>query len=275
MKFNIYQKLSALYLVGLIVYWIILLESGLTASLFNYGYSLAFTVIPFIGGIIGLFRAKIWGGLKSTVGKSMVFFSIGLFLWGCGNLVWAYYNFILSVEAPYPSWADLGFAPSILFWIIGAAYLSRATGAKFQLRKLSGKIAAVVLLLIAALASYYLLVVVARGGIITTNDGGNIKLILDIAYPLGDFLAFTTSALLIGLSLRYFGGAYAVSIVSTLSGLAVMFIADFMFSFTTTAGTFYNGSFGDLLLTLGLFLITFGILGFASRPRMETGGSNV
>ena len=41
-----------------------------------------------------------------------------------------------------------------------------------------------------------------------------------------------------------------------------MTIADAVFSYTTTVGTFYNGQFGDLLLTTGLFLLTFGALGF-------------
>jgi hypothetical protein len=41
-----------------------------------------------------------------------------------------------------------------------------------------------------------------------------------------------------------------------------MFIADTIFSYTTTVGTYYNADFGDLILALGTFLISFGILGF-------------
>ncbi len=41
-----------------------------------------------------------------------------------------------------------------------------------------------------------------------------------------------------------------------------MFIADTIFSYTTTVGTYYNGNFGDLILTIGMFLLTFGVLGF-------------
>jgi hypothetical protein len=42
-----------------------------------------------------------------------------------------------------------------------------------------------------------------------------------------------------------------------------MTAADFVFSYTTTVGTYYNGNFGDLMLTTGLFLLSFGVLGFA------------
>ena len=42
-----------------------------------------------------------------------------------------------------------------------------------------------------------------------------------------------------------------------------MFFADFIFSYTTTVGTFYNGNFGDLIFTVGLFLLSYGVLGFS------------
>jgi hypothetical protein len=45
-------------------------------------------------------------------------------------------------------------------------------------------------------------------------------------------------------------------------GLAVMFIGDAGFSYTTTVGTFYNANWSDLILTTGTFLLTFGVLGF-------------
>jgi hypothetical protein len=48
-----------------------------------------------------------------------------------------------------------------------------------------------------------------------------------------------------------------------------MFLGDFVFSYTTTTGSFYNGDWGDLILTTGLFLITFGVLGFATKPVLK------
>ena len=50
-----------------------------------------------------------------------------------------------------------------------------------------------------------------------------------------------------------------------------MFIVDSLFSYTTTMNTYYNGSPVDLLFVSGLFLLTFGILGFYSaREARET-----
>ena len=117
---NTFQRFLALYLLGLIIYWIILQQSGLKTSNYNYLYSTLFSLVPLIGGIIGMVKAGIWGRFKSAIGKSVFFFGLGLFLWGAGSMVWSYYNFVAKNALPYPSFADLGFAPSIFFWGVGA-----------------------------------------------------------------------------------------------------------------------------------------------------------
>jgi hypothetical protein len=74
--------------------------------------------------------------------------------------------------------------------------------------------------------SYYVLVVVARGGVLVPEGETMLKYILDIAYPLGSFLALTISAIVSGLSFKYLGGRYLYDIYSILLGLAVMTFAD-------------------------------------------------
>ncbi len=256
------QKILSGYLVFLILYWIVLYFSNQTSGVYNYLYSFLFSLIPLLGGITGMFLSKEWGGLKSHVGKAVFFISLGLFLWGSGSMVWSYYNFVVQVAAPYPSWADLGFAPSIFFYGLGAIYLSKATGAKFALKNTTAKIFAFVAPLLILIASYYTLVVVARGGVLVPPGESVLKTILDIGYPLGDFISLTVAIVVSGLSFKYLGGKYKLSVISIWLGLGVMYLADFIFSYTTTLGTFYNGNYGDLMLTFGLFFLTFGALGF-------------
>ena len=86
---------------------------------------------------------------------------------------------------------------------------------------------------------------------------------------MGDFVGLTIAVIVSGLSFRYFGGRYTLDIISILLGLAVMTFADAVFSYTTTVGTYYNGNWGDMMLTLGLFFITFGVLGFAKMPKTQ------
>lgn len=260
---NTYQKIFSGFLVALFIFWLVLFSTSTKEGFYNYFYSFLFGLIPLIGGCIAMMRARLWGGFESAIGKAVLFIGLGIFLWGSGEMIWSYYNFFAGVSAPYPSLADLGFAPSILFYGIGAIYLSKATGAKFGLRNSYAKFFTIIAPILILALSYYVLVVVARGGVLIPDGETHLKTILDIAYPLGDFISLALAIIISGLSFKYLGGRYKTDIWAILLGLTVMFIADSIFSYTTTVGTYYNGNFGDLILTFGVFFLTYGVLGFS------------
>lgn len=274
-KSNSYQRLFTAFFVAVVGYWAFLQLTDQKTGDPNYWFSFLFGLIPLFGGLIGMFKAKIWGGLKSSLGRAIFFISLGLFLWGFGEAIWSYYNFFRDVPAPYPSVADLGFAPSIFFWILGTAYLAVATGALFALKKThKAKLVAVLVPIILLVPSYYLQVMVARDGVLIPPGETLLKVILDIAYPFGDFLALTFAAVVFVLSYRYAGGFYRKAVLCLLAGLVVMYAGDSVFSYTTTKGTYYNGDWGDLLLALGQYLMTFGVLAFATRPMAKHGAES-
>lgn len=273
-KVNPYQKFTVLTFLVVLGLWVFIQTTGRTganATTVNYWYSFIFGLIPLVGGVIGMVKSRMWGGLKSVLGKAIFFFSLGLFLWGFGESIWSYYNFFKAEPAPYPSVADIGFAPSIFFWILGTVFLAKASGAIHAFKKsaLAKTIALVMTVGLTAL-SYHMLVNVARGGVIVPEGETALKTVLDIAYPLGDFLALTFAIVVFALSRKYLGGYYRPAIAFMLFGLAMMYFGDFSFSYATTNGTFYNGNFGDLLLASGTFLMTFGILGFANIPAIKS-----
>lgn len=266
---NVYQKLISGFFLAVVVFWAALFFMHHKSGNLNYWYSFLFGLVPLLGGLIGMVRANLWGGFKSTLGRAVFFVSFGLVLWGLGESIWSYYNFFKHVAAPYPSLADLGFAPSIFFWILGTAYLSVATGALFALRKSHfTKFLVFLAIVILLIPSYFIQIKVARGGVLVPPGETVLKTVLDIAYPFGDFLALVFAAIVFGLSYKYFGGLYRRAVLFLLAGLAVMYCADSIFSYTTTKKTYYNGDWGDLLLALGLYLITYGILAFASKPSL-------
>lgn len=273
---NRFQKLTALYFLAIFVFWAVLFVTGTKSGNANYWYSFLFGLIPLIGGAVGMVKASIWGGLRSALGKAVFFVSLGLFLWGFGEIIWSYYNFFKHVPAPYPSLADIGFAPSIFFWILGTFFLAKATGAMFALKKNTwAKVFVVVVPLALLVPSYYLQVKVARQGVLVPEGETLLKVILDIAYPFGDFLALLFAGVVYVLSYKYFGGVYRRAVTFLLAGLGVMYIADSVFSYTTTRGTYYNANFGALLLTTGLFLLTYGILAFATKPALPVAKEEV
>ena len=261
MRINKYSSFLLGFSVLMFIYWIGIQISNIKDLPINLLYSFSTAVLAFIGGIMGLLVSRHWGGSKSSVGKAVLLMSLGTTSWSLGNFVWSFYNFVLHLEMPYPSLADLGYTLAVPLWAIGVFYLSQATGAKFSLRKLKGRMLLVLLPLVAAVFSYYFLFVIARDSSIEV-EGGLLKIFLDFYYPLGDWVILTMSFLLFGLSLKYLGGRFRLPVFITLLGFVIMFLADFFFSYTTTVGTYYNGNFPDLLFAVAMFVISFGVVSF-------------
>ncbi len=261
---NATKILVAVYFFS-IVWWFLLDKSGDNVTLSNYLYTVLEGLIPLAAGLYGLFQAKRWGGLRSVIGRSVLFLSAGLISWGVGELIFAgYYNLLLGVEVPYPSLADVAFIVSWPLWGIGMVYLSRATGVKTALHTFSSKIMILVIPIIAIAFSYYLLVVVARDGVISSSED-SIKIFFDLAYPIGDVVILTLATIIYGLSFKYFGGKFRLAIYVLLAGFIFNYFADFSFSYQTTLETFVPGGISDLLFTTAMSAISYGVCAFDSR----------
>lgn len=232
--------------------------SGITDARFGYFFAFSYSFIPIIGGVVGFNNAEKWGFFKSSMGKALLFLSLGLIAWGYGELIWSYYNFFLKDAIPYPSLADVCYILSYPLWALGVWYLGPATGVKFGLKNKSGKILLGLIPLIMIIFSYYFLIIVARHGVLP-QGGGVLKAFFDLAYPVGDVVITTLSLLIYGLSFRYLGGLFKVPIILLLTGIVVNYLADSAFSYTTTINTFYNGSWVDLLFITSLFLMSFSV----------------
>jgi hypothetical protein len=260
------SKYILFYYIFIFVWWAFFYTTGIahagSISLGEALYQFGLGLIPLIGGVLGLFKSRIWGGFNSYVGRALLFISIGGICWGSGQMFWSlYYNIFTNVAIPYPSLADVGYSLSFPSLALGLISLSKATGARFSLKHPAGKIVALLVTAIGAVVAYYLLVVVARGGVISSNTD-SLKIFFDFAYPLGDLTIFLSSLLVYGLSFKYLGGRYKFPIISILLGQLVLFFGDFSFSYTTTVGTYYNGHWVDMILPTAWMLIVFGVNSF-------------
>lgn len=245
-----------------IAWFALIYLTGATNDRINL-YSNAYGIIPLLSGFYGLFLAQRWGGLESSTGKALSFLSLGLITWGIGMAIWLYYNIILGIAVPYPSFADAAFIISWPLWGIGAAFLSTTTGARFGARG-KGRVMLFAIPLAVIAFSYYFLVTVARQGIISTYEDG-LKTFFDLAYPIGDVVILSVALLIIGLSYKYFGGMYKAAIYLILGAFVVNYFADFTFSYTTSLGTYYNGSLADILFATAMFVFGVGIALFDPR----------
>lgn len=252
------------YYIFILIFWLYLQINGITSGEIGYYYQFAFGLVPLLGGVLGLIRANQWGLFKSKVGTALSLLSLGLIMWGIGQMFWSiFYNIILKIEIPYPSLADYFYIISWPIWFVGMIYLSKATGAKFSLKKVEGKAILFIIPAILIAASYYLLITVARGGTLTTLDGDFQKIFFDLAYPTGDVVILTTTILIFGLSFKYLGGKYLAPIIIILLAFILNYITDFNFALSTTQGVYYNGHWVDMLYPTVLTMLSIGISQFS------------
>lgn len=262
---NKFTAFLAILYIGSLIWWSTLDRTADVTPASNYWYTVLEGVFPILGGIYGIILAKKWGFFYSSVGRAIMFLSLGLLSWGIGEMIFSlYYNLLLKIEVPYPSLADAAFIVSWPLWGIGMVNLSSATGAKYALKGATGKLTLVLFPIIIVVFSYYLLVTIARGGVISSSEGV-IKVFFDLAYPIGDVIILTLATLIYGLSFKYFGGKYKIAIYVLLFGFLANYFADFAFSYTTTLETFVPGGMADFLFTLAMFLLAFGVSSLDNR----------
>jgi hypothetical protein len=223
----------------------------------NYWWAAGLSVLAIITGILGMITAKKWSWLKSGVGQGVFFISLGNLMWGVGQAGWTYYLFKdPNVASPPSKLLDILFMSSIPFWFYGVLKLSKATGAKYGLKKTSGKMLAAALVIIMSVFSYYFLIVVARGGLDYLQGQSIFDGFIDLGYAIGEGIIFTYALVIFGLSWKYLGGRFKYPIIATLIGFGLLYFADFAFSYLDGQGKYYNGDISDLL-----FLIAFTVFG--------------
>lgn len=270
MKLTIIQKFCAACMFGLILFWLFLLLAGSTHTVYNYLFSALTNIIPLIGGIFVILESRQWKGQSKLIYRGLLFVGIGLLFWAFGGAIWSYYNYFLHMDVPYPSLADIGYGPSEFFYCIGAVYLSRGAGADLGIQKKYSKIFIIIIPIIMFIFSYYILITVGKAGVLITPHDYWLKTFLDLIYPFGDFISLTLSVIISGLYFNFLMKKYRFGIVIVLVGLIGIFFSDFLFSYTTTRQTYFNGNFADLLSTFSLFLLAFGSMFFLEEETTET-----
>ncbi len=245
------------YFFCLLIWWVSLQLSGFTDTLTNYFFGLSFGLIPLIGGILGIHTSTKWGSYTSYFGRAVLFISLGLISWGLGNCLWAYFNLVLHVEVPFPSLADLLFVVSWPLWLVGMLNLSKATGAKYSLKRAYGKVFLLIIPALAFLVTYYVVKFASGGGL--DISGGPLATFFVFAYPVGDVVILSMSLLVYGLSFGYLGGRYNLFISILLISFIVNYFGDMGFSYTTTTNSYFNGNWVDLTFALAFFMMGFAV----------------
>jgi len=254
------KKLAIVLFVLLSGWWMfvyfILKNESIPANLL---WAASYQLMALFGVICGLFISRRWGGFKSIVGRTILFFCIGLLLQVFGQSIFSFYNLFLKIEVPYPSVADVGFFFSIPFYAYAVFLLGKASGSHLSLKSFYKKIEALIIPAIILIASYLIFL---RG---YEFDWSNPLLIfLDFGYPLGQAAYVSIALLVFILSKNLLGGLMRPKVFMVLSALAVQYLADFNFLYQVSNQTWVNGGYGDYIYLVAYFCMTMALVNLGS-----------
>lgn len=245
--------ITTIIFVLLASWWLSIYFRGLTEGSENDVFANIYCVVALIGGVAGLVVSKRWGGYKSILGRAIGAFALGLLGQFFGQLVFDYYHFILGVELPYPSIADIGFFSTGLFYGYGAIQLMKVAGANFSLRSYKGKAIAIIIPILWAVFSYWFFF---RGYQFDWSQP--LATILDLISPIIDAAYVSLAILAYILSRKWLGGFMRWPILFLLVAIISEAFADFHFLYQASRETWYAAGTNDLL-----FLVTFTLMALA------------
>src|SRR5579885_2311375 len=75
----------------LALWWVALYTTVGKDDIRNQIFSAVYGILALYGAVWGFYTATKWGGFKSFMGKSLLFFSFGLFAQEFGQLAYSYY----------------------------------------------------------------------------------------------------------------------------------------------------------------------------------------
>jgi len=211
---------------------------------------------PFIAGLAvaaSFFALKrYWDTPSSRLSRVWLGFTLGMTLWFLGELGWAIYALVLSIEIPYPSIADVfwlgGYIP---LFIALDLYIRLFRPALFKRMYFAG--AALVSIL-----SVALFIVLAPPVLEAEEDV--VTKIVSMAYPALDLTLFSEAILgLLIFTVTKLKGRIGVAWLFINAGILMNVIADILFSYTNLQGTYYDGHPLELFFHWGyvLFALAF------------------
>jgi len=152
------------------------------------------------------------------------------------EITWAAYYFFLNIPIPYPSIADI-------FYL--AAYVPLSIGVFMYFRAFSGALTR--RRLIASVGTIAAATILVFTFVIPTELSiGNppVETITDLAYPALDLVLFSLAVLSLAI---FLGGSIGKWWILLAGAIILDIIADEYFLYLEAKGTYYNGSFDDLI----------------------------
>lgn len=246
-------QLTIVFFVILTFAWVFIFLGGSTDDPINHIFGFIYGGFSLWGGVLGLISSQRWGGLRSLIGRSIIFLSIGLLLQAFGQYSFWYYNYALKIEVPYPGIPDIGYFGTIPFYIYAAILLAKSSGAKISLKTLVNKAQVIIIPLLMLSVAYYLF-----GKDYDFSEVGSLQTFLDFGYPMGQAIYISIAILTYSLSRKILGGIMRFPILFLIIAFLGQFLADYIFIYFHDL--YFPASFIDYFYLLAYFLMSFGLI---------------
>ena len=174
--------------------------------------------------------------LSENFARLWFLFALGPACWLVAEVTWATYYFFLNVPVPYPSIADIFYIAAYVPLSIGLFMYFRAFSGALTRRRLvasAGTIAAAAILVFTFVIPTELQM--ANPPIVT---------ITDLIYPALDLVLFSLAILSLAI---FLGGSIGKWWIMVVGAIILDIVADEYFLYLEAKGTYYNGSFDDLI----------------------------
>lgn len=179
--------------------------------------------------------------------------------WTCGEATWSWYEVVLRVQVPTPSWADVGYLAAPML-VVAAFACHPATRSRERWRAIS-------ILDAVAVASALLFVawILVLGPLWSHSGGLSVGALVAVAYPFSDVMILV----LVVLALRSLPPGRRAVIALLLGGLVCMAVSDTVYTYLTQIHRYASGD----LIDAGWFAAYLAIAGgaFLSQPSVDTG----
>jgi len=243
---------------ALLSFWSYIAINGLQgdhsiAELFSGIYG----IMALFGGIFGLTVGRHFGGFKSFIGATVMYISLGLLAQVAGQLTYSAYTQLFNIEIPYPSWGDVGYFGSVIFYIMAAWSAVKAVRTKVALKSALNK-ALVVIVPIGLLTLSYVVFLSNY----KYQDGQLLATILDFGYPLGQAIYIAIALLALVLSRKFLGGIMKNVILLLIFAFFLQYVADFMFLYQHNQDTWKTAGLNELVYLTAYFVMTMSLIKF-------------
>ncbi len=246
----------ALYLVYVAVWVYIQFYVPEGAALRDH-FTDTYGIIAGIGAVAGLLIAKEWGGLKSILGRSLTFFSIGLLFQFLGQVCYAIYFYVYNIENPYPSFGEVFYFGSILIYIYAVWQLAKVSGSGISLKQVKYKILAIGMPIMMMVISY-----IAFLRNYEIDPESPLVTFLDFGYPLGQAIYVALALVAYFLSRNLLGGIMKNKVRLILIALCVQYVADSLFLYKTFNDLWNAAGMSDFVFMTAYIVMAVALCAF-------------